>query len=356
MKISREVIIGIVALVTILTSIWGYKFLKGDNFFTSDNEYYVQYTRVDQLSNSAPVLVNGFQVGSVMDIYIDDDPNNTIIVHFTVKGSIKVPKTAKANIVSTSIMGGKAIELDLNGRCTGEECAESGSFLEGDIKGLLESMLDAEDIDKYMESASEGVQQFVDTLDKTLKESEAREGIGKSMKDLQATINNLKTSTSEINTLVSNLNSSLPTLINNLNSIAHNINQQDETINKTLNNLQQVTSDLKEAQIGQLVTNANDVIQNSSTTIASLEKTSNNLNNLISDINSGKGSLGKLINTEDFYNNLQRSTRNLDLLLQDIRLNPKRYINVSVFGGKDKEYHIPEEDPAYPKKDSSKVN
>lgn len=356
MKISKEVIIGLVALVTILASIWGYKFLKGENVFSTDNIYKVQYPRVDQLSSSAPVLVNGFQVGTVTDIYIQQDTKNSIIVQFTVRGDINVPKTTKANIISTSIMGGKAIELNLNGVCSGDDCAESGSFLQGKMKGLIESMIDVEDINAYLESASSGVKQFIDTLDKTLQESETREGIGKTMKDLQITVENLKTTTTEINGLIANLNNSLPSLVRNLNGIADNLNEQGGTINRSLENIRSITEDLKNAELDKVVKNADNMIKSSASTIAALEKTSENLKELIEEVNSGSGSLGMLIKDKGLYKNLKQSTRNLDLLLQDIRLNPKRYIHISVFGKKDKEYTVPENDPALKNKDKEQEN
>lgn len=347
MKISKEILIGIVAIITLLVSIWGYKYLKGKEIFSNDNEYYVVYPRIDQLSSTAPVLINGFQVGTVLDIYLDEKRNNAIVVHFSVKQDINVPKGSKANIISTSILGGKAIQLKLNGVCDAGDCAPSGSYLEGKLQGVLQSIVGTDDIDSYVTSLSAGVDQFIDSLDRALKQSEAQKGVGKSMQDLQATIENLKTATSEINTLITSLNKSIPSLVHNLNGIAQNINNESETIDTILSNLAIVTTDLKNAQLDQVVENADKVIKNSASTIAAIEKATNGLKKLIHEINTGGGSLGKLIKDETLYINLKRSSHNLDLLLQDIRLNPSRYINISVFERKDKGYTLPENDPAY---------
>ncbi len=347
MKLSKEVIIGIIALITLLVSIWGYKFLKGENILSSDKDYYVEYPHIDQLSKSAPVLINGFQVGVVLDIKLNGNANNAIIVHFSVSEDVNIPQGSTADIISTSIIGGKAIRLHLNGVCNGDDCVPSGSFLEGKTVGVLQSTFSPDDLNKYMNELGQGVDNLIDTLDKSLKESEMGGGIGKSIVELEETISNLKAATAEINMLVHSLNRSIPSIMNNINGIAGNLNQEEKSIDATLHNIQQITEDLKNANLQQVVSHADEVIVRSSSTIAALEETTNNLKALIQGINSGQGSLGQLINDKELYNNLNRSARNLELLLQDIRLNPRRYLNVSVFGGKGDNYTVPENDPAY---------
>lgn len=347
MKISREALIGLVAIITIAASIWGYKYLKGENIFRNDNIFIAEYNFIDQLSKSDPVLINGFQVGSVLDIQLNEENNNTLLVTFSVVKEIKVPPGSMANIVTISLMGSKGVDLKLNGVCREGDCLESGSKLEGTSSGLVESMLGLDEVDAYMNSLNSGLKQFIDTLDKSLKDSEDRDGIGKSVKDIELSIEHLKLTAIGINKLIQNLNTTLPSIFDNINGIAQNLNKEGETIDLMLRNIAAITQDLKDADIQGIASNADKVIKNSSEVIESLEETATQLNALITAINNGEGSLGKLVADESLYDNLNKSTRNLELLLQDLRLNPKRYIHVSVFGKSGKDYEVPEDDPAY---------
>lgn len=347
MKFSREVLIGLVAIITLVASIWGYKYLKGENIFTKDKTFHAEYTNIDQLGKSDPVLINGFQVGSVLDIKLNEKNNRTLIVTFSVLSDINIPDGSVANIVPTSVMGGKAIVLRLNGVCSPDECLPPGSFLKGEAKSLLESYIGSDDIDEYMTSLSRNVGQFIDSLDHSIQKSEMRDGFGKTFKELETTIVNLSRATKQINTLAISLNNSLPSVMHNIDGIVRNINEEGESIKETLHNLRAVSNDLKETDIQGIAHNANDVIISSGEAIEALKESSNSLKEVLNNIEEGEGSLGKLMQDESLYNNLNRTTNNLDLLLQDLRLNPKRYINVSVFGKKVKSYTVPEDDPAY---------
>ena len=140
-KLSNEGKIGLLAIITIALFIWGLKFLKGQNILSASKNIFVEYKNIDQLKVSSPVLINGFEVGVVKDIYLKPEDLNTIIVVLNIKGKIIFPKNAVAMIVNAGLMGGKAVEIRYSNPCNGGDCVVSGDYLKGETEGLLQSML-----------------------------------------------------------------------------------------------------------------------------------------------------------------------------------------------------------------------
>lgn len=342
------------ATVTIFAAIWGYKFLKGQNFLSADKHFHAYYDYADQLNVSAAVFVKGLEVGTVTNIQFVPGAEQEIKVEFTVDKDIQVHKNTIAYIFSTGILGGKAIKLSIPGPCTGEDCAESGDELDGKNMNLITSMLGEKDLEKSIDQVSKGLTTLIDSLDHALAESETREGIGSMIRDLQNTLHNISEVTATLNKTLADPGSNFNQTLDNLADISKNIKESNKEINEVFKNFASISSDLKEANVGQTVQKANSAIDQTTGTMATLEtrleeakKSIEGLNSVISRLENGEGTLGKLLMNEDVYNNIQRSSKNLDLLLQDIRLNPNRYIKVSVFGGKTEEYKQPEEDPAF---------
>ncbi len=342
------------ATVTIFAAIWGYKFLKGQNFLSADQHFHAYYDYADQLNVSAAVFVKGLEVGTVTNIQFVPGEEQEIKVEFTVDKKIMVHENSIAYIFSTGLLGGKALKLVIPGPCTGEECAESGDELQGKNMNLITSMLGEKDLEKSIDQVSKGLTTLIDSLDHALAESETREGIGRMISDLQNTLHNISEVTATLNTTLADPGSNFNQTLDNLAAISENIKDSNKEINQVIKNFATISTDLKEANIGQTVQKANSAIDQTTGTMTTLEsrleeaqKSIEGLNSIINRLENGEGSLGKLLQKEDVYENLQRSSKNLELLLQDIRLNPNRYIKVSVFGGKTEEYKQPEQDPAF---------
>ena len=128
---SNETKVGILAVVSIAILIWGYKFLKGQNLLTTSNILYVEYEQADMLSVSSPVLINGFRVGVIADMYLKPEDMQTIITVLDIERGVNIPKSTVAELISTDITGGKGINLSFHKPCTGANCAESGDTLKG---------------------------------------------------------------------------------------------------------------------------------------------------------------------------------------------------------------------------------
>lgn len=349
---SNESKIGLMAVIVVAVSIWGYKFLQGKNLLSTSTALYVEYDDVTELAKSAPVMKNGFQVGVVSEIYLKPDNPEKVIVALDIDRAVKVPKDAKAVLLSLGIMSGRGIELDFDQPCQGPSCAKSGDYLTGVTKGLLGSMVDPDEVPAYMDELDKGVKQIIRTIQTELSKPEnADSGIGKMAKDLEATMANLKVMTAQMNTLLANNSKSLKGMLSNMESITGNLATNNDSITATINNAASLSRQLAEADLKKTVGNANGALNETKAmmadlqnTLAGLDKTLALANGLLADINAGKGTLGLLAKDEELYSNLKTATREMELLLQDVRLNPKRYTRI--LSKKEKPYVYPEDDPA----------
>ena len=338
--------------------IWGFKFLQGKNLFSSSNVFKVEYANVAGLTPSTKVVINGLQVGLVTQVYLKpDDLMNKVIVELDVRRDINVPKTAIAEIISTSLMGERAVRLNLNGRCSGPDCVKSGEFITGTTIGMLNSMVPKESVSEYVELATNGLGTFVDSLSTNMNDPNSNNPVAKTMKDVDVILNNLKITTANLNKMINSSTSQIQDVLNNVYGITKTLNESQAEIKNIINNASAFSTQLKTADLGATLEKANGTIDGASSAMKNLETTLKNaddsmlkLNAIMSKVDSGEGSLGLLVNDKALYTNLESTSKNLELLLQDFRLNPNRYVKVSVFGGgkkKNKEYVKPVDDPAF---------
>ena len=190
-KISNETKIGLLAIVAIALGIWGFKFLKGMNVLTASQTFYIRYDNVEQLRPSSPVFINGLQVGMVKDIFVDPEDDQTIVTVINLERRIDIPKNTVAVIVSESIMGGKAIDLEINGTCEGGDCAQSGDYLTGRTKSFFESVIgNPKELDAYTERLRIGLTALYDSIawwtqNPTEGNQIIAEGMGMSIEDVE---------------------------------------------------------------------------------------------------------------------------------------------------------------------------
>lgn len=349
---SNESKIGLMAVLVIGTAIWGYKFLQGKNILSTSTELYVEYNDVTELAKSAPVMKNGFQVGVVSDIYLKPDDPEKVIVALDIDRSIAVPKDAKAVLLSLGVMSGRGIELAFEKPCSGGACAASGDYLEGVEKGLLGSMVDPDEVPAYMDELDKGLKQIMGTMKEEMaKPGSADSGIGKMAKDLEATMANLKVMTAQMNNLLATNSNSLKGMLANMESITGNLATNNEKITSMMGNASTFSKQLTEADVKTTIGKANGTLDETTklmnelqNTLAELDKTLGAANGIFADVNAGKGTLGLLAKDEALYNNLKTASREMELLMQDLRLHPKRYTRI--LSRKEKPYEYPEEDPA----------
>lgn len=342
----KEIKIGIVSFITLLVFIWGYQFLKGKNVFEGTSTYYIKYNNIDQLEVASPVLVNGYKVGSVVNIKMDPADYTKLIVSINVKNEIKIPKNTNALITSMGLVGGKGIILQISGPCSGDNCAKSGEYLQGGTLSMLSSMVPEGEIDSYFSKIKSGLMSIVDTLSVEGKNNESVLNTKRILKNLAEITNNLQ---SILAANQQTVNASL----SNINQFSANLKANNKNISDILSKLSGVSGDLDNAEIDSLSAKAAKTVVNLNENLKELENvlkktntTFNNLNGIVTDVENGKGSLGKLMKNDELYDNINLTLKHSNLLLQDMRLYPGRYFNLSLFKSKKSQYVKPEFDPA----------
>ena len=345
---SNETKIGILSIVTIVIAVWGFKFLKGKNILSSSNFLYAEYQNVDYLQLSAPVIINGFQVGIVSNMYLNPENMKSIIVEFDIRNDIDIPKTTIAQIVPAGMLGEKAVNLKYDKPCSGSACAQSGQYLQSSTVGMVESMLGEGSVDGYIDKMKTSLEGVYKTVSDDLSDPDSKNVMAKSIQDLSVTLENLKETTARMNSLMANSSSKLNDVLANVSKISANVANNDQQIKGIISNTAGFTEKLNALDMGSTLgqvngtfATTNDAVVKLKTTLDNANKTVGELSAMLNKVNDGNGTLSMLVNDKELYDRLNTSSKNLDMLLEDFRLNPKRYIR-SIFVGKK---HIPYEAP-----------
>ncbi|QLG46670.1 MlaD family protein [Costertonia aggregata] len=316
MKLSREIKTGIIVIGGILLFIMGYSYLKASPLFDDSKTFYAVYKNVGGLQPGTQVTINGLTVGKVQDIKFKDR-SGSLVVTFSVNNSLEFSKNSRAELYDTGIIGGKGIQI--RPAFDGSRMAKTGDTLATDTRPGLTELVQQKltPLQLKVEDAVSNADSLLINVNEILDDDTKRE-LRESIKGLNLLVRSFQQSANGLNTLLNDNKEQLDGSIQNIGKITENFAK----LSDSLNNM----------QLGK--------------TMKGLQSTIASLDMLLGKIEKGEGSLGKLANNEELYDNLSNASRELDLLLQDFRLNPKRYVNVSVFGKKQKDYTLPEEDPA----------
>ena len=310
-KISNEVKVGATAIITLIVFIWLYNFLKGKDFFQNVAYYYTVYDKVGGLSESNPVEINGYKVGVVQSIDFLDATSGRLLVEFSVSRDFKLPKNTVAEIIPISPLGGMKVQFVYG---NGPEFYAEGDTLPGRVAaGLLEL------IDKEFLPLKDKISGLIVTLDSiTTSLDELMDDNFKD--DLRGTINNLNNTTGSIERIVGSKESELKNTLENLDRFSRMLSENSEKMDNTFTNMERITDTIAAADIYGTIRNLK----------SSLEKTAVTLDNM----NSGKGTAGQLMTNDTLYTNLSNSLESLNTLLIDMKANPRRYVQFSLFGKK----------------------
>lgn len=314
MKLTREIKTAILVIVSILLFIWGYSFLKGRDLFTNYTVLYAEYDNVEDLAPSAPVTLNGLAIGKVSKITIDE-VTGKLLVELQLKTDFPISKSSIAAIYSPSLIAGKQIKIIPN--FADKELAEDGQKLTSTVElGLTESLGGKiEPIQQKLDKMLLNIDNLVTGLNNTLDKN-TQENLKKTIAELSQTMQQFHKASGSLNNILDTNKGQINGMVTNFNKMSGNFNKISDSLNK--------------ADLGKTVRNLNQ-------TLAKVDV-------LMSNLNSGKGTAGKILNDEALYNNLTKTSKELELLLQDLRLYPTRYVNVSLFGKKNKPYVAPTEE------------
>ena len=312
MKLTKEIKTAILVIVSIVLFIWGYNFLKGKNLFDASNKLFVVYENVAGLATSAPVTLNGLTIGKVNSITIN--PDGKLLVELNITTDFPISKSSIAEIYDSGLVGGRQIAIKPN--LQDQNITHSGDYLQASSKlGLTDALA------QQLEPLQTKIQKLLDNADVLFSNVN-------DVLDTQ-TKQNLKSGISELNKTLTEFSIASK----NLNEL---IADNKTKVSSTMTSFDKTAADF--AKISDSLANAN-----LAQTSRNLEKTLANVDKLLADMQQGKGTMGKLMKDEAMYNNFTKASSELELLLKDLRLNPTRYINVSVFGKKNKPYVAPNE-------------
>ncbi len=314
MKYSREVKTAVLAILAIVILIFGYSFLKGKNLLDDSRVFYAVYDDVEGLSPSSEVTINGLKVGQITKIDFLDR-SGKLVVTFTVKNDFAFSKNSIAEIYGGNIIGGKSLAI----KPVYDEkslMAESGDTLPGGKEeGIMELVNDRlTPLQKKLENTITSADSMLTAITEILDDS-TRNNIRGTFKNLDATVSSFKVTADELQGIVKGNSDKLDRTFTNLDEMSTNFNKFSDTLSNM--NIKQITTNLENV-------------------VADFEQIS-------SDLQNGKGTAGKLLNDDGVYNNLDQATKQLEQLLQDIKLNPKRYVHFSVFGKNPGPYEEPKD-------------
>ena len=298
MKLSYEIKTAILVLSGIVLFIIGFSYLKSNDVFVSDRVFYAVYDDVEGVSNGTPVTISGFNVGSVQDIKFYKNTSK-LLLKFRVENDFIFSNNSVAQIYETGLIGGKALSVIPK---YGEELAKNGDTLKSSIApGLTELVNDK------LSPLQEKIESMVVSADSVLL-------------SLNSVLNNeakleIQSSITNFSSTVADLKSSASTLDDMLNTNKNQINNIISNVNETSNEL-----------------------SNLSIVVDNLTQSSNSIEKIVNEISNGDGSLNKLIFEDDLINSLDAASKNINLLIKDLTLNPKRYVHFSLFGKKNVPY------------------
>lgn len=308
MKISREIKAAVLVIASILLFIWGYSFLKGKAIFSNYQTYYVNFDNVEGLAKSAPVTLNGLAIGKVNTISINPK-NGKLEVELQITTDFPISATSKAVLYEPGLIGGKQILIEPD--FTNPTLAKNGQLLVGDVKLSLSASIQEKlvPLQEKFEKVIVEVDHLLSGVNYVLDETTQKE-LKITLSELSKTMKQVNAATSTASNMLNENKSDLRTVVANFKKVSSDFTKISDSLNKS--------------DLGKTVTRFNSTLTK--------------VDAILADLHSGKGSAGKLLKDDNLYNNLKATTKEMELLLQDVRLYPTRYINVSVFGKKNKPY------------------
>lgn len=325
---SKEVRIGILAAIAIAAAIWGYNFIRGQNILTTSQVFKAEYGNVDYLKVSAPVLLNGFEVGVVTNIAVKPEDVTRLVVTFSLNKDIPVPKNTVAIITDQGFLGGKAIELQTNIPCSEKiPCIDREGELRGVTKSFLMSVLgDPEELGPYFQELGSGLNVLLDSLEKRMSSGDNTEGVGKTLQEMQDIVSSLKGASHSLDHLLASSNKHIKDITSNLATLTGSLAESSEGVSTLIDNSASFSESLNELDLKTTIDQANGALDELGLALKDARQTLSTFDDWATKINQGEGTIGKLFQDDDLYDQFTELGAHADSLLTDLKNRPYRYI------------------------------
>jgi len=329
LKLSNETKVGVLTVLGITLLVLGFNLLKGKSLFSHNKTIYAVYQQVNGLQPANAVQVNGLVVGNVANLEVMDKDASRILVAITINKKIEIPRNSVARI-SSDLLGTKTVQLDLG---NASEYLKSGDTIYAAVDGSMTDALKEQlnPLVKKLEGTLSNIDSVLMSVNAIL-DTTAKGNLQDAIRNLNITMRNFTHTSASLNGMLDPNSGSIQKTFNNLAAVTGNLKDNNSKITGILDNAQKATDALAKGNIDK--------------TLAQLQQTATNLNATIAKLNTTDGTAGMLLNDKKVYNNLQYSLGNLNKLLEDLRVNPKRYVHFSLFGKKDKTKPLPSDTAA----------
>ncbi len=318
-RISTEFKIGVLVVIGIVLLITGVNFLKGFKVFEEQKDYVAIYKNINGLSESNPVTVNGYKVGQIRKIELVGDGSGQIKVVMTIfEKELKIPENSQAEIYSSDLLGSKAIRIKLSDE---KEHLAQGDTLIASTEATLK-----ESVNRQVQPVKAKAEELISSIDslvgvvQTILNKEAQTNISSSFQSFEKTMNSLENTAQGLNDLVKVEKKKIADITRDLREFSGTLSGKKEKFANVIDNLKVVSDSLKRAEIPSTVKNA--------------KKAMKDVSAITERIDSGEGSLGKLVQEDTLHEKLLTASENLDKLLKDLRYHPDRYVHFSLIGRK----------------------
>lgn len=305
MKIHKETKIGFIIVLIIAFFIWGFNFLKGRNLFTTHKQYYAVFNNISGLQKSSVVSTHGYKIGTVSDIKFQHGDVNKIVVEISVDRQFRIPKNSIIEIFSSDIMGSKAVNLIVG---NSNEFIAQYDTLQSRTADDLSSL-----VSRQIIPLKEKAEDLIVSIDSV-------------MKIVQHTLTpqtqrSIQNSITALESLIITEKQKIDGILGNLQSISENLKNSNKSITNLTKNFSSISDSLAASNLKKAIDQASSALAQT--------------NQILTKINSGKGSLGQMVNSDSLYYAFHRTIKDLDSLLLDLKGHPKRYVHFSIFGKKD---------------------
>ncbi len=315
MKIRKEIKVGVIFVVATAILIWGLMYLKGLELLKTSRKFYAVYDQVNGLVAANPISIKGLKVGQVKKLYFDPHNPEKIIVELYVLGDYPIAKNSYARIFSSSLLGSPEVEIVPG---DSKVMAVNGDTLLSSTEATL-----GQEVNKQLlplKTKAENLISSIDSIAIIVQEvlnKNTRDNLVDAIEHVKQSLENIAHTTHNLDTLMSSQRNNLTKIIKNVESISSNLSHNNDKITNIINNFSNLSDSLAKTNIPQ--------------TIAQVNKAISDLDVMLLKINKGEGSVGQLLNNEQLYNEVEKAARDLNMLLEDIKKNPSKYVKVSVF-------------------------